>query len=495
MITLGYDIGSSFIKASVLDTATGKIMATAVSPDNELEIKSPRPGWAEQHPDVWWQHFKKVTQALLSFPDVENSAIKAIGISYQMHGLVTVGENMEPLRPSIIWCDSRAGAFGEKALQDLGQQKTMNLLLNSPGNFTASKLRWVKENEPDTFRKIRKFMLPGDYIALKLTGHATTTPSGLSEGILWDYEKERTADFLLDYFDLDSSMIPEIVPNFSRELKISAKAAAKLGLPQDVVISYRAGDQPNNAFSLDVLHPGEVAATAGTSGVVYGVSEKKMTDDQSRINTFLHVNHTSQKPRYGVLMCLNGTGILYSWLKHQLTSGVSYEQLNEQAGKVPPGAEGVMVFPFGNGAERILNNRNPGASFHNLEFNRHSLEHLVRAAQEGIAFSFQYGMEIMEAGGTHMNTIRVGKGNMFLSPVFRQSLATLTGASIEMYDTDGATGAARGAALGANIYHSFEEAFEQLEKLETIFPCEKTQPIIKEAYRKWKQVLNKYINQ
>ena len=495
MITLGYDIGSSFIKASALDTGTGKILATAVSPDRELEIESPTAGWAEQHPDVWWQHFKKVTQALLSYPDIENTAIKAIGISYQMHGLVTVDKHMKPLRPSIIWCDSRATSFGEKALNDLGPRKTMNALINFPGNFTASKLKWVKENEPNTFGKISKFMLPGDYIALKLTGHATTTPSGLSEGILWDYEKERPADFLLDYYELDSSMIPEIVPNFSRGLKISTKTAAALDLPQDTVISYRAGDQPNNAFSLNVLQPGEVAATAGTSGVVYGVSDTKMTDDKSRINTFLHVNHTSQSPRYGVLMCLNGTGILYSWLRHQLASGMSYEQLNEKAGKISPGAEGVMVFPFGNGAERILGNQHPGASFHHIDFNRHTLGHIVRAAQEGIVFSLQYGMEIMQSGGTRIKTIRVGKGNMFLSPVFRETLASLTGASIEMYDTDGAAGAARGAAVGASIYQSIEEAFHTLEKQNTVFPDKKSQSIVKEAYQKWKYMLNQYINQ
>jgi xylulokinase len=416
--------------------------------------------------------------------------IKAIGISYQMHGLVCVDKNLKPLRSSIIWCDSRAVPYGEKAFKELGAEQCLSHLLNSPGNFTAAKLAWVKENEPDLYNKIYKVMLPGDYLALRLSGVANTTVSGLSEGMFWDFKENKPAQFLLDYYGFDSSLIADIVPTFAVQSEVCAEAAAELGLKAGTPITYRGGDQPNNALSLNVLNPGEIAATAGTSGVVYGVLGEVNYDKQSRVNTFAHVNHTAAQTRLGVLLCINGTGILNAWVHRNITPDISYAEMNDLAAQAPIGSEGVTIIPFGNGAERVLENKEIGCSINGLNFNKHSKAHLVRAAQEGIVFSFCYGMEIMQQMGMDIKKIHAGKANMFLSPLFRNTLAGVSGATIELYDTDGSVGAAKGAGMGAGIYKDNNEAFASLEKLEVIEPDTNNREAYKQAYEAWKNTLN-----
>lgn len=470
MYTLGFDIGSSSVKVSLLEAESGKAKASAFYPKKEMTIIAEQVGWAEQKPEDWWNYIKLALAEVLDTAKVDKNEIKAIGMSYQMHGLVTLDKNGEVIRPSIIWCDSRAVTYGNKAFVEMGEEKCLSCMLNSPGNFTASKLKWVKENEPELFTKIYKIMLPGDYIAYKLTGEMTTTVSGLSEGIMWDFKQENVAKQLLDYYDIPVGFIPKIVKTFGIQGRVSEKTAQELGLSTGTAVSYRAGDQPNNAFSLNVLNPGEVAATGGTSGVVYGISSQLKYDPKSRVNTFAHVNHANDNKRLGVLLCINGTGILNSWLSKNVAEGMSYPEMNDLAASVPAGAEGLMMYPFGNGAERVLNNTNPGSSLKGLNFNTHTKAHVLRAAQEGIAFSFKYGMDIMQQAGIETSVIRAGKANMFLSHLFRQTLANVANAKIELYDTDGSLGAARGAALGAAIYKSADETFASLNKLMTIEP-------------------------
>ena len=470
MLTIGYDIGSSSVKAVLMDVARGYVMASATVPANEMPIDAPQVGWAEQPPQMWWEYVRQATRQLLAqAPQIKPEAIRALGIAYQMHGLVLTDEKGEPLRPSIIWCDSRAVAIGERATRDIGKEECLRRLLNTPGNFTASKLRWVIENEPELYDKARYFMLPGDFIALQMTGKANTTASGLSECILWDFLEEKPAEWLMRYYGIRSEMLPEIVPTFGIQGELTDYAAAALGLAAGTPVTYRAGDQPNNAFSLNVLHPGEVAATAGTSGVVYGVGQQAVADTAMRFNTFLHVNHRSEKPRLGALLCVNGTGSMNAWLRRNLCPELSYSDMNELAATAPQGADGLRIYPFGNGAERILTNRDIGAQICGVQFNRHSRAHLLRAAQEGIAFALWYGMKTMQQIGICFETIRAGHTNMFLSPLFVQTLSTLSGATIELYNTDGAQGAARGAAIGAGLI-SEAEAFAALQIVQRVKP-------------------------
>lgn len=486
---LGYDIGSSSIKASLL-AVEGELVTAATSPQTELEIVSKRAGWAEQEPSTWWKHVKLATAELLAKSKVKPEEIQAIGLSYQMHGLVLVDKAGEVLRPAIIWCDSRAAGIGDQAFATLGEKHCLSRFLNSPGNFTASKLKWVQENEPQIYAKVHKAMLPGDYVAMMMTGEIKTTPSGLSEGILWDYQEQKLADLLLDHYGIEQSLIPEVVPTFSRQGELTTKAAAELGLKPGTVVAYRAGDQPNNAFSLNVLNPGEIASTAGTSGVVYGVGAQATYDPKSRVNTFLHVNHTPQNPSYGILLCLNGTGILNRWMKKNLMNDeVSYEAMNRLAGQAPAGAEGLMIFPYGNGAERTLENKEIDASIKGLNFNLHHRSHLLRASQEGIVFALNYGLGIMKMMGTEIKLVRAGQANMFLSTLFCEVFATVSGARVELYNTDGAQGAARGAGLGAGIYARPAEAFSGLKTEKTIEPNAKLVPVYQELYQKWAEVL------
>ena len=487
---LGFDVGSSSVKASLVDMESGQCAASAFYPESEAPIKAVKAGWAEQNPEDWWQYLKLSLRKIMAETGATGEQVKAIGISYQMHGLVCVGKDLKPLRDAIIWCDSRAVPYGERAFNELGSELCLSHLLNSPGNFTASKLAWVKENEPELFEKIHKIMLPGDFIALKLSGVCNTTASGLSEGMLWDFKENRPAKFLMDYFGFPESVLPEVVPTFSVQSQVSRAAAEELGLQEGTPICYRAGDQPNNALSLNVFNPGEIAATAGTSGVVYGVLGNVNYDPKSRVNTFAHVNHTAEANRLGVLLCINGTGILNAWMRRTVApEGISYAEMNEMMAAVPIGSEGVSVIPFGNGAERVLENREVGASIHGINFNKHTKAHLMRAAQEGIVFSFCYGMEIMRQMGMQIQKIHAGKANMFLSDIFRQTLASTSGATIELLETDGSVGAAKGAGMGCGFYKDHDEAFASLKRLAVIEPDLARRDEYLAAYERWKSLL------
>lgn len=495
MYLLGYDIGSSSVKASLVNAETGKCVSTAFYPKVEAEIISHKQGWAEQRPDQWWGHLKQSTEAILKESGVDPKDIKAIGISYQMHGLVCIDKERNVLRPAIIWCDSRGVPYGEKAFKELGEEQCLSHILNSPGNFTATKLAWVKEHEPELFEKIDKILLPGDYIAMRLTDHVCTTISGLSEAMLWDFKTGDVADFLLEYLGFSRDIIPEIVPTFANQGTVTAEAAAELGLTEGIPVTYRAGDQPNNALSLNVFNPGEIASTAGTSGVVYGVNGEVNYDIKSRVNTFAHVNHTPDQTRLGIMACISGTGILNSWMKRNVApEGISYAEMNDLAAKAPIGSEGVSILPFGNGAERVLQNREIGSSIHGVNFIRHGKHHLVRAAQEGIVFSFQYGIEIMERLGMEVKKIHAGHANMFLSPLFRETLAGISGATIELYDTDGSVGAAKGAGIGAGIYADNNEAFATLDRIEVIEPVAADRQAYVDAYNLWKERLEMHLH-
>jgi xylulokinase len=495
MYALGYDIGSSSVKATLLNVETGKAEASAFCPKTEMVITALRPGWAEQDPAMWWDNLKLATAELLAASHIKKDTIIAIGISYQMHGLVVVDKNKQVLRPSIIWCDSRAVEIGRKAFSSLGAKKCLGSLLNSPGNFTASKLRWVKENEPAVFEKIDKFMLPGDYIAMRLTGETSTTLSGLSEGITWDFKTNSIATFLLKEYGIDSALIPPLIPTFGEQGRLNRSASQELGLPEGIPVAYRAGDQPNNALSLNVLEPGEIAATAGTSGVVYGVSDALKYDPESRVNSFAHVNHTTNTQRIGVLLCINGTGIANSWIR-RITGqqSIAYERLNELALSAPLGSGGVIILPFGNGAERMLANRELDAHVLNVQFNTHSQAHLLRAVQEGIACAFNYGIEILHEMAIMPNVLRAGQANLFQGPIFTETLAHTAGVAIELYNTDGAQGAARGAALGIKYFASRQEAFKGLERLKIIEPKNSRIPEFKELYQRWSSALQRILH-
>ena len=487
MYFIGYDIGSSSIKASLVESATGKCIDIISKPEKEMEITAPEPNWAEQDPELWWQYVCLATQGLLANNKISPENIEGIGIAYQMHGLVVIDKDGSPLRNSIIWCDGRAVDIGSRALKNIGSEKCMQRLLNSPANFTASKLKWVKDNEPDTFNKVFKFMLPGDYIAYKFSNTINTTISGLSEGIFWDFKENKIADWLLDHYGLEKDHIPEIVPTFSKQCIVSKEGAKASGLFEGTPICYRAGDQPNNALSLNVLQPGEVAATGGTSGVFYAVTESYIADENSGVNNFSHVNHEDSEPRIGKLMCINGAGIQYRWLLNNLDVS-SYKEMNEMAAQIPIGSEGIVILPFGNGPERIFSNQSPGASIHGLNFNLHSKAHLCRAALEGIAFAFVYGMEMLRNEGVVTKVVRAGNDNLFRSEIFSQTISNLIDQEIEIYNNTGATGAARACIIYRTDLKTYGEQIRDQDYLMSYTPNADSEEH-RIAYQKWKNLL------
>ena len=492
MLLLGIDIGTSSIKAAVVDGATQQPIAAAQYPETESDIISLHPGWAEQSPDMWWEHVQLAILKLHAQRKYNPLDIAAIGISYQMHGLVMVDKEQQLLRNSIIWCDSRAVEVGDQAFEQIGKEKCLLHLLNSPGNFTASKLAWVKQHEPGLFEKTAAIMLPGDYIAMKFTGSVTTSIAALSEGVFWDFQQHELSHDVLGYYGFPESIFPPIKNVFAEHGRLTNAVAATLSLKSGIPVTYKAGDQPNNALSLNVLEPGEVAATAGTSGVIYGISDRLTYDNESRVNTFAHVNYTATQKRLGVLLCINGTGILNRWIKSIAGDGLSYEQMNKLADRINPGSDGLTVFPFGNGAERMLNNRTVHAQIENIDLNKHGNAHLFRASQEGIAFAFRYGFEILKENGMTPQVIRAGRANMFLSDVFTNCFVNTLNVPVEIYDNNGSVGAAIGAGLGAGIYSSPKEAFQQFKPVQVINPDGKN--VYDPFYHIWAGLLKKQIN-
>jgi xylulokinase len=487
MLLLGIDIGTSFIKATLVDADTQKPVAVAQCPETENPITSLQSGWAEQSPEMWWEQTLQAIQKLITSKKFDPKDIAAIGISYQMHGLVLVDKNQNVLRDSIIWCDSRAVEIGEEALHEIGEEICSSCLLNSPGNFTASKLAWVKENEPAIYEKIDKIMLPGDFIAMKLTGKITTTSSALSEGILWDFKKDNISSDVMQNFKFENSLIPDVKSLFSSHGKILPELAQQLGINENAEVTYKAGDQPNNALSLNVLRPGEVAANGGTSGVIYAVTDKLLSDKFSRVNSFVHVNHTNDEKRIGVLLCINGAAIMYSWAKKVCGDNLSYKEMDALAEKINPGSNGLLVLPFGNGSERMLQNKMIDAHLENIDLNKHSRAHIFRAVQEGIAFAFRYGLDIMRENDLHPTIIRAGKANLFLSDVFIQSFVNATGVAVELYENDGSVGAALGAGIGKGIYKSYHEAYSNFKLLGKFEPT--NIELYEELYQDWKKLL------
>ena len=495
---LGYDIGSSFIKATLLESETGNVIATAVSPEKELEILTLEQGWAEQDTAVWWKHVKCATALLKQQASSKLDDVCAIGISYPMHGLVLVDKNFKVLRPAILGTDNRAAEIGSHAFDSLGNETCLKHLLNSPASFTASQLKWVMENEYDVYKRIYKIMLPGDHIGMMMTGEILTTPTGLSEGIMWDFIDEKIAEMILRQYSIPSSLIPNVVPNFYDHGVLTTKASSELGLKAGIKVSYRAGNQTNNAFALNVLEPGAVAVTTGTPGVIYGVTDKPISDSHLRLNTFLHVNHTKNEPRYGVILSVNGTASLNNWLKRNIVTfgsdTLTYGQMNKLAELIPAGSEGLIVLPYGNGAERTLGNKNIGAAICNLDLNIHSKPHILRAGQEGIAYALKHGLEIMTGRGMEIKDVRANNSNLFLSSLFCEAFATVTGKAVTLFNTDGSQGAARGAGLGAGIYNSFDEAFVGLKPVKIIEPNSKKRETYLEAYMKWHNYLKMFLD-
>ncbi|WP_396590146.1 xylulokinase [Allomuricauda sp. R78024] len=492
MYYLGIDLGSSSVKVALVERSSGKNIGVVQEPEEEMSMYALQKGWAEQKPEDWWDFVCKGIKKIKKTHNVSKKDIVGIGIAYQMHGLVIVDENGEPLRKSIIWCDSRAVEIGNKAYQEIGELACDEHLLNSPSNFTASKLGWVKEHELEIFKQVSKFMLPGDYLAYRFSNAINTTISGLSEGIFWDFKKDAISEDILNHFQIPQSLVPEVVDTFGNQGRVSAKGAEESGLLEGTPILYRAGDQPNNALSLNVFHPGEVAATGGTSGVVYAITNNLSVKESSRVNNFAHVNYQKNIAKnIGKLLCINGAGIQYRWLLNNLAV-TSYEEMNMLASEIEIGSDGVCLIPFGNGAERMLLNQDIGTRIVNLNLNRHSKAHICRAALEGIAFSFVYGIELMKSDGIEAKVIRAGNDNLFRSEIFANTIATLIQQEIEIYNTTGAVGAARACTIASNGYDTFSSLMKN-DHVMTYMPF-KDREQYQKAYNDWKKELGLIIN-
>lgn len=493
MYLLGFDIGSSSIKGALIDAESKKTIRVVSAPDREMPIDSPDRGFAEQDPEMWWKYVCRCSNMLMEHHPEAKNRIGAIGLTYQMHGLVLTDDEGKVLRSSVIWCDSRAVSTGRELEEKLDANAFLGSHYNVPGNFTFSKLRWVQKHQPDIFEQSEKFMLPGDYIAFRMTGEIRTSYTGLSEAILWNFKEGKANEDLLRQWDMDPRLIPGHAPSFATQGYVHATAREELGLDSGgkIPVSYRSGDQPNNAWSLNVNEPGVMAGAGGTSGVLYGISEDPVIDLTQRTNSFAHVNYEPERPRIGVLLCINGAGILYSWIRKNITgSDFSYDELERRATSVAPGADGLQFLPFGNGAERMLQNKPVQAHLMQLDLNRHRQDHIIRAGLEGVGFAFVYGYEIMKGLGLASDILRVGNDNLFLSGIFSGLISAMTGMRIEIREATGAVGAALGAGVGAGIYTSPQDAMKDSAVLQTVIPDPELQELYRPYYKLWKTELN-----
>jgi xylulokinase len=493
MYTIGYDIGSSFVKGVLWDEERGEVAAHVTVPDREMPIRAEKADWAEQDPEMWWEAVKAATQRLIDMVPGAGGRVRGIGVSYQMHGLVLLDRDGKVLRPSIIWCDSRATGMGKELEKAVGEEAVRRQLLNSPGNFTVSKLAWVIRNEPETASRIRWVMLPGDWIAYQLTGMVSTTVCGLSEGMLWNFKDHVPHVKALEAAGADPEWIPPVAPNPGDQGVVGSAVGAEMGFAPGARVLFRGGDQPMNAYGLGVDGPGMWAASAGTSGVLYRVDPVREAEPTGMANRFAHIGHSAENPAIGTLLCLNGAGIAYAWLRRVMFAGQEYAAINEHVAAVPAGADGVMFHPFGNGAERMLDNRQPGAGWSGIHFNRHGQGHLARAVMEGIVFAFVHGMRHVDPSLPALPVIRAPHAGLFRSELFASMLSTLAGADVQLHAGDGATGAAQGAsvALGASAIKALDSnaARDEPGVLKTHSPDPSIHDALESAYSRWKDAL------
>ncbi len=477
---LGIDIGSSSVKVALIDRE-GRAIAEVREPSQEMPMKSLQAGWAEQDPEMWWQYTCEAIEKITS--QLETSDILSIGLAHQMHGLVLVDQQGNLLRDAIIWCDSRAVPYGSLLADHIGTKQCLDSMLNLPGNFTASKLAWIREHEPDIYKKIACVMLPGDYICYRLTGELSTTAGNLSEGCFWDFKGHRLSPKILEALGLSIDHFPAILQCMDNHGVTRGQIDIN-GLPDEIPVCYKAGDQPNNAYALGVTEPGQVAGTGGTSGVIYAVTDKLVADPSQAVNSFAHFNHSSKTSRIGILLCINSVGILYAWMRRML-GDLSYGHMEELASRAPVGSDGLAIIPFGNGAERMLGNQPSSASIHGIQLNRHDQSHLIRAALEGLAFSYAHGIEKMRALGVEIHHFRVGNDNLFQSEIFAQSLADLSQCEIEVIECSGAVGAARGGAHGGGHQLAIQD------QIHFTYSPRPLSDSLSEAYQQWSDILQK----
>jgi xylulokinase len=485
---LGIDVGTGGTRALILDRQ-GRLLASAT--EEHAPFASPQIGWAEQHPEDWWRAGSMAVKKALATAKLKGEDIACVGFSGQMHGAVMLDEHDVAVRPALIWCDVRTEKQGRGLTEKIGADRLIQLTCNPAlPNFTLTKFLWVRENEPENWRRVRSVMLPKDYVRFRLTGERATDMADASGTLLLDVAHRRWSREVLQAAEIDDRLLPSLHESPDVCGKVSGEGGAASGLKPGTPVVAGAGDQAAGATGMGIVAPGAVSATIGTSGVVFAATDRPALDAKGRLHTFCH----AIPGRWHVMGVTQAAGQSLRWFRDRFGAGAEdgrdpYDRLTAEAEKVSPGADGLLWTPY------LMGERTPHldpvarAALVGLTAS-HTRGHIVRAILEGVAFSLRDTFTIFQEMHVPVRSIRLGGGGA-RSPLWRQIQADVYGHEVEIVEAE--EGAAYGAAIlagvGAKIWRSVDAACSSVVHVaQRIAPHPASTAVLEQSYAAYRRV-------
>jgi xylulokinase len=488
MYFLGIDAGTGGTRALILDE-NGRIAGSATE-EHEL-FASPEIGWAEQRPEDWWRACGIAVQNALNNANIAGDEIACVGYSGQMHGAVMLDAADAVVRPALIWCDVRTEKQCRDLTEKIGAERLIQLTCNPAlPNFTLTKFLWVRENEPENWKRVRSVMLPKDYVRFRMTGERAIDVADASGTLLLDVSKRSWSREVLEAAEIDVSMLPALYESQEVCGKVSEAGARATGLKAGTPVVAGAGDQAAGATGMGIVVPGAVSATIGTSGVVFAATDRPALDSKGRLHTFCH----AVPERWHVMGVTQAAGLSLRWFRDQFGAGPDdgrdpYERLTEEAARVPAGSEGLLWAPYLMGERTPHLDPNARGALIGLTAS-HTRGHIVRAILEGIAFSLKDTFTLFEEMGVPVTRIRLGGGGA-RSALWRQIQADVYGQEVEIVATEegAAYGAAILAAVGAGKWGSVDAACNEIVHTEQrIAPQPEITKLLQERYAAYRRM-------
>jgi xylulokinase len=480
---LGIDVGTGGTRAVLVDR-NGAIASSATC--EHVPFASPQTGWAEQDPHDWWKAAGSAIRAALA--NVQNADVVCVGLAGQMHGAVLLDENDEVLRPALIWCDQRTQPQCDWLNEKLGEQRIIELTCNPAlTNFTLTKLLWVRDHEPEVWKRFRRVLLPKDYVRFRLTGEHAMDVAEASGTLMFDVADRRWSEEMMASVGLPMTCLPKLFESPEICARLSHAGAAHAGLKPGTPVVAGAGDQAGGAVGMGIVRAGAVSATIGTSGVVFAATDTPAMDVRGRVHTFCH----AVPGRWHVMGVTQAAGLSLRWIRDLLknSANLSYDQLTREAASVPAGSDGVLWSPYLMGERTPHLDPNARATLTGLAAN-HTRAHVVRAVLEGVAFSLKDTFSLFAEMKVPVSTIRVGGGGA-RSELWRQIQADVYGREVEILAAE--EGAAYGAALlagvGAKFWSSVDEACEAVVNVQhRVKPNQPASQLLLKQYEKYRML-------
>jgi len=488
MSLLGLDIGTGGSRALVVDDS-GRVVAAASA--EHVPFRSSRTGWAEQDAPDWWRACQDAIRRVLAESGVEPAAIRAIGLSGQMHGAVLLDGAGDVLRPAIIWCDQRTEQECGWLETTIGARRLIELTANPAlTNFTLTRLLWVRSHEPDLWSRVRHVLLPKDYVRFRMSGEYATDVADASGTLMLDVARRKWSPEMLEQASIDIQLLPAVFESPEICARVSREAAAATGIPEGTPIVAGAGDQAAGAIGMGITRPGAVSVTIGTSGVVFAATDRPTSDPKGRLHTFCHaVPH-----RWHVMGVTQAAGLSLRWLRDQLTPAshpapLSYDELSREATTAPPASDGVLWAPYLMGERTPHCDPNVRAALIGLTAS-HTRGHIIRAVMEGVAFSLRDTFTIFDELGVPVERTVLGGGGA-RSALWRQIQADVYGRAVQTVAVD--EGAAYGAALlagvGAGVWTTVDQVCEAVvQTAGTVAPASSVVDLMNERYAAYRRI-------